>query len=313
VSNLTQTLPLDVFKHTYNFFISKESDAKEISNLSLINECSHKAITQLFQEYWTDLRLWVAENSHHSKAALLMCSLMDRVEPESESKKEDSIFHNKPQLLLIKLRRLFNENCDNVPRTFLLTPNNIQESLGNIQANNDIALCVLWPKINEILPPAVKLDGSPSATQIRSHINALSQEQLKFIEKTDLDGHGLGLKVIPIEIAKFPFTLLDLSGNKISKIPGFLSKMPLQWLDLSDNQISEIPDDLSQMTDLRNLATDLMTLDLSDNQISEIPDSLSQMTGLTSLILRGNPILKIPKFLFHLAYCDLLIPNPFET
>ena len=214
--NLSNPFPVDVLKHTYNFLVYDANDPKEICNLSLIDKSSYKAVAQLFQECWKDLKHWTWNpGPNNSRLASIMSRLMDHVEPEYKSKEEKSIFHNNPGYLLIVLRRLFHENCETVPGTFLLTPDNIQESLKGIQVNSDAALIAIWPKIEEKLLPEAqgKLSGNPGdADLIRGHINSLSPEQLEPIQETHcggtssrLEGQALGLKWVPIEIAKFPF------------------------------------------------------------------------------------------------------------
>jgi len=100
---------------------------------------------------------------------------------------------------------------------------------------------------------------------------------------TQLDLHGLGLKVLPPWPAGLgALRRLDLSGNRLSAVPAPIWALTqLDWLDLGGNRLATLDPRIGQLVALR-------LLDLSENRLTALPATLSSCVQLQRLDLFGN-------------------------
>ncbi|MHA1642117.1 MAG: leucine-rich repeat domain-containing protein [Candidatus Helarchaeota archaeon] len=109
------------------------------------------------------------------------------------------------------------------------------------------------------------------------------------------------IKVIPETIGNLrSIKTLDLSKNDIKIIPESIGnlKNSLRILTLGDNNLNEVPSSIGNLSNLE-------ILDISHNSIKSLPPSFRKLVLLREMFLDGNPLEKIPEYIYDLPKLTL--------
>jgi hypothetical protein len=182
----------------------------------------------------------------------------------------------------------------------------------SIQRESDKNLALIWPRIAQALQIPL-LPGT--CDQIRA---SLRENEAQLATITELDLSGLGLTMIPDEIASLDLpnvTSLNLSENRLRALPNNfgVNWNQLESLCLNRNQLTALPNNFganwNQLEDLmlghnalralpNNFGANwnqLTYLDLNRNQLTALPDNFGAtwhlLTQQRTEVLSRNPIL----------------------
>lgn len=152
-----------------------------------------------------------------------------------------------------------------------------------------------------IPPEIVEQYNNPQV--ILAYLRALDLiEKAKDASSTKLDLKGIGLTVVPHEIAQLTnLQVLFLNDNKlIAPPPGITKLSDLRELSLSGNQLTSFPLEITQLSNL-------IALYLYDNQLTEIPSEIAKLTNLQMLNLSVNQLTNIPLEIAQLIKLEELL------
>ncbi|MHA1641513.1 MAG: leucine-rich repeat domain-containing protein [Promethearchaeota archaeon] len=110
------------------------------------------------------------------------------------------------------------------------------------------------------------------------------------------------IEIIPDTIGNLRnLKTLDLSKNDIKIIPESIGKLKnsLRILTLGHNNLNEVPSSIGNLSNLE-------VLSFRNNSIKTLPNSFEKLVSLKRMFLDGNPIERIPEFIYKLPKLSLL-------